>query len=78
MFDMSNPASLTSLEDAFLDVRAVQYGSVAGFVLCIYDYMLTVSDEVELYWVKRDYKITRVLYFMVRSPRNRWLPGFLS
>lgn len=65
MPDLSNPAILAAIERAILDGRAVQYGILAAFVLCIYDYMLTIGDEVELFWTNMDYKIARILYMLV-------------
>lgn len=65
-FDLSDPATFAFVEDAILDARAVQYGVVAGFVIWIYDFLLTMSDEVDLFWKKTDRRLIKVLYLMVR------------
>lgn len=67
MLNLTDPATLQALEEAFSDDVAVQYGIMAAFSICIYDFMLTISDEVELFWAKMDYKVTRVLYLVVRT-----------
>lgn len=64
---MSDPVTLASLEAALRDARAVDYGIVAALAICIYDYLLTVGDEVELFWTNMDHKSTRVLYFVASN-----------
>lgn len=64
---MSGPAILTSLEDSLLDVPVIQYGILAAFVVCIYNYMLTIGDEMELFWANMNSNLTGVLFFLVRS-----------
>jgi hypothetical protein len=65
LFDTPDPATLAPIIDSIQDFRAVRYGICAAFVLVVYDYSLTIGDEVELFWKKMEYKMTGVLYFVV-------------
>jgi hypothetical protein len=67
LFDTPDPATLAPIIAGIQDFQAVQYGTWAAFVLVVYDYSLTVSDEVELFWKKMDFRITSVLYLLVSS-----------
>lgn len=67
LFGDSASATLAALEHAFLQARAPQYGALVAFVICMYDYMLTIGDEVELLWANMDYKLSRILYLLVRK-----------
>jgi hypothetical protein len=65
-FNMTDPATLASLENTIRDAHTVEYGIAVAAVIWTYDYMLTVGDEIELFWRKADYKATRVLFLVVR------------
>lgn len=61
-----DPAMLESL---FFGARTTQYGALVALIICLYDYTLTIGDEVKLFWTNMDSKLTRVLYLLVSSHR---------
>ncbi|KAG8907935.1 hypothetical protein FRB99_001443 [Tulasnella sp. 403] len=55
------------LSTAFTHITASRYLSFAGFVVLIYDHLLTFADEVELIWLKPMSLVTMLFLF------NRYL-----
>jgi hypothetical protein len=52
LFDHPDPATLAPIIASIQNFQAIQYGTWAAFVLVVYAYLLTVGDEVELFWKK--------------------------
>ncbi|KAF8599788.1 hypothetical protein BDV93DRAFT_609081 [Ceratobasidium sp. AG-I] len=61
------------IESDILNVRASRYLSAAGYVLLLYDYFLTLPDEVRLIW-PTDWSLVKILFLI-----NRYtVPVFLT
>ncbi|PAV15168.1 hypothetical protein PNOK_0892900 [Pyrrhoderma noxium] len=72
---MSEATALTSLLDsgggiftAIESLQSTKYLAVACFGLLVYEYFITLEQEIKLFW-RPNITITRVLFFM-----NRYLP----
>ncbi|KAG8813167.1 hypothetical protein FRC19_002628 [Serendipita sp. 401] len=60
------PDVLKSLIEVFRNMGVARYTSTAGLVAMLYDWFLTVEDEIEVIWRKR-MTLTSVLYLIVSS-----------
>jgi hypothetical protein len=73
-------ASLQELIMTAMNIRASYYTMVAGFVIYIWDILLTLKDEQELLWTKhgRFVKILYLVVSLVPSRNNSMLNGLIE
>jgi hypothetical protein len=67
--DISN-AALQELIMTGMNIRASYYTMVAGFVVYIWDILLTLKDEQELLWTKEG-RFVKILYLTVSLVPSR-------
>ncbi|KAK7464146.1 hypothetical protein VKT23_006311 [Stygiomarasmius scandens] len=60
---------MTSLEGA----EVAKIVSIAFFALFVYEWMITLADEIEYFWTG-PWNLSRILFFIVRLPRAPVLP----
>lgn len=59
--------------DIINGLLATKYLAAAGLVCMLWDYLLTLSDEIKFFWKAKKWDFTRVIFFLVRYPNQAGL-----
>jgi hypothetical protein len=63
------PLELSTLEGIIRNINLGKYIVVAALTIWAYDFILTLSDEVELFWRRNDGNAVKALYMVVSDVR---------
>lgn len=63
------PSVLNPIIQTFVNMNASRYTCAAGVVVMLYDWLLTLSSEVDLVWKRRKGFIS-ILYLVVCHPES--------